>query len=44
MPTKFLPVHDERVADLPADDQQDDLTTLNIVQDAQVANPQLVFR
>jgi hypothetical protein len=44
MPTEFLPVHDERVPNLPADDQQDDHTTLNIVQDAQVSNPQLEFR
>ncbi|MBX7105795.1 MAG: hypothetical protein K1X57_17055 [Gemmataceae bacterium] len=40
MAMKLLPFHNERVADLPTDDQDDNLITLHIVQRPQVAHPQ----
>jgi hypothetical protein len=37
---KRLTFHDQRVADLAADDEQDDLVVDHIIQHAQVADPQ----
>src|SRR5689334_3753838 len=40
MSMKLLPSHDQLVADLPPNDQKDDLGSLHIVQDAEGAHAQ----
>jgi hypothetical protein len=37
MAMKFLSFHNQLVADFPPDDQDDDLITFDIIQDAQVS-------
>jgi hypothetical protein len=41
MAMKFLAFHDQHVAHLSADDQNDDLFSLDIIQRSQVTCPQL---
>jgi hypothetical protein len=40
---KLLASHDQRVADLPADDQEDHLLAFDIVQDAKIPCSQFEF-
>jgi len=41
---KFLAFHEQVVPDLASDEQEDDLVTLDIIQNTKVSHPQLKFR
>jgi hypothetical protein len=40
MAMKLLPFHDQSIPYFPADDQDDDLVSLNTVQDTEITRPQ----